>query len=52
MQRSLLIQSGRSELALAATLTTVPFGGDTMTDIRLASVQGQAIALGSDACGS
>ncbi|MET4170313.1 hypothetical protein ABIB99_001388 [Bradyrhizobium sp. LA6.1] len=38
----------RSELALAATLTTVPFGGDTMTEIRLASVQGGAIALGSD----
>jgi hypothetical protein len=34
------IQSGRSELAIAATLTTVPFGGDTMTEIRLASVQG------------
>lgn len=40
----------RSELALAAALTTVPFGGDTMTEIRLASVQGGAIALGSDTC--
>ncbi|MCS3894069.1 hypothetical protein M2171_003202 [Bradyrhizobium japonicum USDA 38] len=38
----------RSELALAATLTTVPFGGDTMIEFRLASWQGGAIALGSD----